>query len=179
MGKTDQWKVIPGFESYEISNTGQIRNRDKLLKPVNNGKGYLKIVLHQDGKEKRFYIHRLVAEAFIQNPEHKPCVNHIDCNPSNNCIENLEWCTHQENVDWMARQGRNKRTEQWLKNLHKAQEEAYVAVVGQNIKTGEEIRFSKLNDVRTLGFQPSCVCNCCQGKRKQHKGYRWTYEKVV
>jgi hypothetical protein len=81
---------------------------------------------------------------------------------------------------WMKTQGRSKRRPEWLENLHKAQEETYVAVVGENIQTGEKIYFSKLNDVKKAGFQPSCVCYCCKGKRgiTQHKGYRWKYEKT-
>lgn len=181
MEKTEQWKVIEGFDLYEISNTGKIRNqKGKILKPVDNGKGYLKFTLKHDGRNKREYVHRLVAAAFISNPENKPCVNHIDNDPSNNCVENLEWCTHQENMNWMNKQNRAKRTPEWIENLHKAQEETYVAVIGENIKSGEKIYFSKLNDVKKEGFQPSCVCDCCKGKRgrTQHKGYRWKYEKV-
>ncbi len=181
MGKTEQWKVIEGFDLYEISTTGKIRNaKGRILKPVDNGKGYLKFTLKQNGRNQREYVHRLVAVAFIPNPENKPFVNHIDNDPSNNCVDNLEWCTHQENMDWMNRQGRAKRTPEWLENLHKAQEETYVAIVGENILTGEKIYFSKLNDVKKAGFQPSCVCYCCKGKRgiTQHKGYRWRYEKV-
>ena len=62
MGKTEQWKVIEGFDLYEISNTGKIRNqKGKILKPVDNGKGYLKFELKNDGRNKREYVHRLVA----------------------------------------------------------------------------------------------------------------------
>jgi hypothetical protein len=195
MGKTEQWKMIEGFDLYEVSNTGKIRTKDrvvnngvgtfvrkgKALKPADNGKGYLKLVLKQDGRSKKAYVHRLVADAFIPNPENKPCVNHIDNDPSNNHVENLEWCTHQENMDWMKTQGRDKRTSEWLDNLRKAQEKTYKAVVGENIQTGEKIYFSKLNDVKKAGFQPSCVCHCCNGNRgvKQHKGYRWSYEEKI
>ena len=181
MGKTEQWKVIEDFDLYEISNTGKIRNqKGKILKPTDNGKGYLKFTLKQDGRIKKKYIHRLVAAAFIPNPENKPFVNHIDNNPANNHVENLEWCTHQENMNWMNKQNRAKRTPEWLENLHKAQEETYVGVIGENIKTGEKIYFSKLNDVKKAGFQPSCVCYCCKGNRgiTQHKGYRWKYETI-
>ena len=146
MGKTEQWKVIEGFDLYEISNTGKIRNKKgKILKPFDNGKGYLKFTLKQDGRRKSKYIHRLVASAFIPNPDNKPFINHIDNDPTNNCSENLEWCTHQENIDWMNEQNRAKRTSEWIENLHKAQEKTYVAVVGENIKTGEKIYFSKFN----------------------------------
>lgn len=195
MGKTEQWKVIEGFDLYEVSNTGKVRSKDRtthnrngsfikkgrILKPVDNGTGHLKVELKQDGRKKRAYVHRLVAIAFIPNPEEKLFVNHIDNNPSNNNVENLEWCTHKENMDWMNSQGRARRTKEWLNHLHTSQEKTYMAVVGTNILTGEKIYFSKLNDVKEAGFQPSCVCCCCKGKRgtKQHKGYEWNYESQV
>lgn len=195
MGKTEQWKVIPGFDLYEVSNAGRVRSKDRILnngictflrkgrilKPQDNGTKHLRVELKQDGRRKREYVHRLVAEAFIPNPGQKPCVNHIDNDPTNNDVENLEWCTHQENTDWMNLQGRAKRTPEWIKNLHKTQEQNYTAVVGENILTGEKVYFSKLNDVKKAGFQPSCVCYCCSGKRgvTQHKGYRWKYEKCI
>lgn len=194
MGKTELWKVIEDFELYEVSNTGKVRSKDRIskngkgsflkkgmiLKPVDNGNGHLKVELKQDGKRKRAYVHRLVAAAFIPNPERKPCVNHIDNDPSNNCVDNLEWCTHQENMNWMNSQDRAKRTHEWLQHLHETQAKSYVSVVGENIHTGEKIYFSKLNDVKRAGFNPSCVCRCCKGTHgvTQHKGYRWKYEKT-
>ncbi len=195
MGSTEVWKVVPGFDLYEVSNTGRVRSKDRItqngsgsfvkkgriLKPQDNGTKHLKVELKQDGRRKKEYVHRLVAEAFIPNPDNKPCVNHIDNDPTNNDVNNLEWCTHQENMNWMYSQNRAKRTPEWIQNLHKAQEQTYTAVVGENIQTGEKIYFSKLNDVKKAGFQPSCVCNCCKGNRgiKQHKGYRWKYENSI
>lgn len=190
MGK-EVWKVIPEFDLYEVSNYGNVRCKERMMttgvatfvkkgrfiKGSDNGSGYKKVQLKQDGNTKKEYIHRLVANAFIENPENKQFVNHIDNNPSNNRVENLEWCTPQENHDWMRKQKRDKRTRQWIERLHKAQEKQYVSVIGENIETGEKIKFKNINSVKAKGFQPSCVCNCCQGKLKQHKGYRWFYEK--
>lgn len=179
MGTTEQWKVIEGYDSYEVSNTGKVRSKRKgsLLKLLDNGKGYYKAQLYYEGKAQKEYVHRLVASAFIPNPTNKLYVNHIDNNPSNNDVSNLEWCTHQENMEWMKKQGRNKRTQKWLEHLHLAQSKEYRAVIGKNIETGQIIRFEKLNDVKKAGFQPSCVCCCCNGTRNvtQHKGYRWEY----
>lgn len=190
MGK-EEWKSIKGFECYEISNTGLVRSKDReittgvatfikkgqILIPVDNGKGYKKVVLKSNGKVKRAYIHRLVAQYFIPNPENKPFINHIDNDPSNNSADNLGWCTHQENMDWAKSQGRTKWNKEACDKLHKTMEKTYVAVIGENIKTGEKLYFEKLNDVKKAGFQPSCVCYCCKGKRgiRQHKGYRWEY----
>ena len=191
----ERWKKIEGFEIYEVSNKGNVRSKSrvvknpvatfkvegKMLKGIPNSNGYLRVNLYKDGKYHRKFIHRLVAQHFIENAENKPCVNHIDNNPQNNDVENLEWCTHQENMDWANKQGRMN----WNFPRRKVQEEAqakyYIAVIGENIVTGEKMYFSKLNDVKKAGFQPSCVCYCCKGKRgiTQHKGYRWKYEKVV
>ena len=72
--------------------------RERILVPSNNGNGYLIIFLSKNGKRKRFYIHRLVANAFIPNPENKPCVNHRDYNKQNNNLINLEWASVKENT---------------------------------------------------------------------------------
>ena len=92
------WLDILGLENYyQISNTGKIKNKNgKLLKPYLQN-GYLRIGLFKNNKTKSFYIHRLVATAFIKNKENKPIINHIDGNKLNNSVNNLEWCTYAEN----------------------------------------------------------------------------------
>lgn len=111
------WKTINGYYGkYEISNMGRVRKTGRLysnsknkgilfydkpilLKPFDNGSGYKIICLHDGKKRKNQYIHRLVAEYFIDNPDKKDYVNHIDYNRSNNCFTNLEWCSVQENIN--------------------------------------------------------------------------------
>lgn len=171
----EEWRVIPEFEEYEVSSYGRVRHGQKILKGLDNGTGYKKLNLVNGNNKKRFYVHRLVAMAFVPNPINKPCVNHIDNNRENNRADNLEWCTHKENYDWMARQGRNKRTKEWLEKLHKTQSKDYKAVIGINIKTGKKIYFKSLNSVRKKGFNPPCVCRCCKGIGKTHAGYIWKY----
>ena len=100
------FKDIVGFEGkYQISNLGNVKSlnyknthQEKLLKPVPHSKGYLKIQLMKDGKRKSFFIHRLVAEAFLSNPDNKPEVNHINSNRQDNRLENLEWVSTSENA---------------------------------------------------------------------------------
>lgn len=95
------WKIIDEFPNYQISNLGNIKNsKGKILKPHANKKGYLYVCLSKKCKLHNCQIHRLVAKAFIENPLNKPCVNHIDFNPSNNHLENLQWVTHSENCLW-------------------------------------------------------------------------------
>lgn len=185
----EQWRKIPNVEYYEISNLGRVRSLDRvivqkngkeyikkgrILKNSNHGNGYYKVSF-RIGDIKSAYVHRLVAMAFIPNPENKPCINHIDNDPSNNRADNLEWVTKQENTDWMIKQGRNKRTAIWLKRLHETQKKDYKPVCGTNIKTGKKIHFESINATKNAGYQPSSVCMCCKHLWKQHKGYTWEY----
>lgn len=94
------WKDIKGYPNYQISNQGRVWStyRQRCLKPYKNNSGYLAThLIAINGKRKNELIHRLVALAFIDNPEGKPEVNHIDRNKENNNVENLEWVTHSEN----------------------------------------------------------------------------------
>lgn len=102
------YKDIQGYEGrYQVSNLGNVISfkRGIQLKPDNQN-GYLRVSLCKDGVATRFLIHRLVAQAFIPNKDNKPHINHIDNNPSNNNVSNLEWCTHSENMLHAHKQGR-------------------------------------------------------------------------
>jgi len=108
------WKVIEGYEGYyEVSNLGRVKSlrrwrrsgkggyfqKEKILKTSIYEKAkYFSVELYKDSKRKRMTVHRIVAQAFITNPDNKQTVNHIDGNRHNNCIENLEWCTQKENI---------------------------------------------------------------------------------
>ena len=113
----EEWKPVVGYEGlYEISSHGNVRSLDRVIRITNHkylskiihigkerkkvldAKGYYYIIVHNSGKRKGYKIHRMVADAFIPNPFKKPHVNHIDGNPINNCLSNLEWCTPLENV---------------------------------------------------------------------------------
>ena len=95
------WKGIKGYEdAYEVSNLGNVRRTDtkQPIKPVVSGNERYPVVgLWRNNKHKVRRVHRIVAETFIPNPENKPCIDHIDTNPWNNCVSNLRWCTHKEN----------------------------------------------------------------------------------
>ena len=110
----ERWKNIPGYEGlYEASSKGQIRSKkgkttyterhgervwkSRILKEKDKKGRETRYDLWKNGKSKTFLGHRLIAQTFIPNLENKPCVNHIDGNPKNNHIENLEWCTYKEN----------------------------------------------------------------------------------
>jgi hypothetical protein len=95
------WKDIPGYEGlYQVSNLENvysIRNKKNLIGGT-TAYGHRFVMLSKNGTHKSVYFHRLVAEAFIPNPDNLPIVHHIDENPKNNTVENLEWCTQKENV---------------------------------------------------------------------------------
>ena len=112
------WKPISAYETfYAVSNFGRVKSlcnrigshgkiieieRECIMHPTDNGKGYLLVSLSRNGNRKNFYVHRLVAEAFCDNPQSKKYVNHKDRNKSNNSADNLEWCTQKENVNHSA-----------------------------------------------------------------------------
>lgn len=95
------WKPINGFVgAYWISDKGRVKNsRGKLLKPIDNGHGYMRVDLRSNGQREQKLIHRLVAEHFIPNAENKPEVNHKDKKRNKNAADNLEWVTRQENEE--------------------------------------------------------------------------------
>ena len=118
----EEWRPVCGFEGlYEVSNLGRIKSLSRIIRANTcgkriiperilsnciNGSGYCTVVLCKNGKHTTFLVHRLVAEAFIPNPNNYPQVNHKDENPSNNCVENLEWCDQKYNSNYGTR---NKR----------------------------------------------------------------------
>ena len=113
------FKDIQGYEGlYQVSNLGNVKslpkgdgngNRERLLKQEvisKNHTSYRRVTLSKEGKTKRFQVHRLVAQVFLPNPSNLPFVNHVDNNGSNNTLSNLEWCTHEHNMQHSANQGR-------------------------------------------------------------------------
>lgn len=98
------WKPIEGFENYEVSNKGNVRNNNfhstgkcKLIAQTPDNRGYPKVSLFKNNKRKCFMVHRLVAQAFIPNPDNLETVNHKDEVKTNNCVENLEWMSDLDN----------------------------------------------------------------------------------
>lgn len=111
----ETWKDIAGYEGlYQVSNLGRVKSlkfrnnrgvkdRVRMMTPTDNGKGYLIVSFKVNGHRKNHYVHRLVAEHFVENLANCKYVNHIDYDTKNNRCDNLEWCTQQENVRYSAK----------------------------------------------------------------------------
>ena len=168
------WKDVEGYEGkYQVSNLGRVKslnfrntNTSKIMSLNDNGYGYLVVSLRKDGKRESKYVHRLVAQAFIENKENKPQVNHIDEDKRNNCVDNLEWVTGSENINHGTRNirdGLNKKT----------------GVIGINISSGYIIGFNSFKESKDFSFNPRCISHCVSGRNKTHKGFRWMYDKDI
>lgn len=165
MAETEIWKDVSGYEGrYIVSTLGHIKNvkRNKLLKPTIDSKGYSNVKLYMNNiQSKTHKVHRLVASAFLSNPDNKPQVNHKDENRTNNRVDNLEWCTNKYNCNY----GNHS------KHLSKP--------ILQFDKNGNYIR--KWNGAseagRTLNICIQSIQKCCKSKRFSAGGYVWKYEK--
>lgn len=98
----ENWSDIIGFPEYQISDLGRVKSLKKrtanVMAATPNTNGHLYVKLRANGRYHKQYVHRLVATAYIQNPNNFPVVNHIDANPQNNAVSNLEWCTQKSNM---------------------------------------------------------------------------------
>lgn len=123
----EQWKTIEGFEDYEISTFGRVKShkymRDSILKPRVTHDGYVWYSLSKHGKGHTKRANRLVAEAFIPNPENKKTVNHIDGDKTNNHVDNLEWATLNEQMQHAYKNGLKKPVRGYLQGNHVFSEE--------------------------------------------------------
>lgn len=173
----EEWKPICGYEGlYEVSSLGRVKSlrdnngnpREKILKFGKKPNGYLQCELYKNGKGKNFIIHRLVATAFIQNPNNYQTVNHIDENKENNCVNNLEWMDMKQQINHGTCIQRRVEKQ---KNDPKKSKQVY-----QYSKNGELIKiWQSVNECGRNGYLNSNVSNCCLGKQKSHKGYIWSY----
>jgi len=183
----ETWKEIKNYEGfYEVSSLGRVRSltryikqknnskkkiAGKILKPIPNKNGYLMVTLSKDCKGKRYFVHRLVADAFILNKNNKKEVNHIDENPKNNKVNNLEWVTHLENSNYGTRGKRiSKNLKEWCKK-NRVKKVKQVSLNGIFIKEWESAK-----DVqKELGINSKGISLCATKRRKTAGGYKWIY----
>lgn len=160
----EKWKVITGYNNYAVSNYGRVKNVviDKILKPDVTYDGYLRVTLWKEGKSKHFRIHRLVAEAFISNPNDYPSVNHKNEIKTDNCITNLEWCSIAYNNTY---NGRAKRAGEKFKKPVKQLKNGLVIAVFNSVKEAAE----------ALGINPNSISNTLTGRSKTAGGFKWEF----
>lgn len=166
-------KDIKGYEGlYTIDDKGQVFSliTHKYLKAAKCGSGYLKVMLCKDKKHTNVMIHRLVAEAFIPNPDGKLTVNHIDGDKTNNDISNLEWNTYSENLKHAYVHGFSRWNEKKGKPMR--------AVYKIDKDTGKILkRYRCIGDaVRdTNAYHYSAIIDACKGKNQTCAGFKWRY----
>ena len=166
-----EWRDIKDYEGlYQVSGTGEVRSliSNRILVKCNTGK-YLQVTLCKDGKQKNFLVHRLVAEAFIPNPNNKPEVNHKSEVKTDNRVENLEWIWHKDNINHGTR---TKRASETRKKGEKSKTVLQFSLDGTLIR-----EWSSASEVqRQLNFHETNIASCCIGKRKSAHGFIWKYK---
>ena len=180
-----QWKPIRGYEGlYEVSDYGDVRSLDReviqgarggsssthiykgqMLKPRKQYNGYMTVNLAKNGTFQRVSIHRLVGYHYLEKPSGKDCINHLDGNPENNHVSNLEWCTQSENIQYAYDKGTKTPPHQ--------------KKVGQFDLDGNLIAvwISEAEASRSLGLHQSNIGKVCRGERNQTGGYIWRFIK--
>ena len=209
-------KPIRGYEGYyRVDQFGRVFSDDRIIHVVDNGREYEKLILGKqmkqsvhsrgyktvdltkDGVTKRKYVHRLVAEAFIQNPDNLPFINHKDEDKTNNFVENLEWCTNEYNVNYgsaidRARkkkigiphtQEHNRKIAESLRSYYKHHESKHKGAISPKRKpiigilpNGEVHHFTSATEAAMLlnGSQTN-ISAACRGKKKTAYGYKWMF----
>ena len=210
------WKDIEGYEGlYQVSNLGRVKSlsrlvdkgkygtiytKERILKNQKVNVNYLFVILSKDGKHKNMTVHRLMAKAFLPNPDNLSDVNHKDENPSNNFIyvnkdgsvdyekSNLEWCTHKYNCNYGTSKFRiiktrrknndvsemvkkQKETKKRLKSRCRPLPVAQYKMDGELVATYE----SALQASKITGVHVSAILRCCHGTYKQMRGFIWKF----
>ena len=182
----EMWKEVKGYGGkYQVSNLGNVRSVDRtfvnacgvmvtrkgsMLKPIQKRDGYMKVTMHREGKVNTELIHRLVAKAFIPNPNNLPQVNHKDGNKRNNDVSNLEWCTALSNMHHAKQHGLRNNALKYAKSMRKA-------VIATNIETGKETFYESIHEAEKVFGRH--VTNVLSGARNKTKGHTFRYVKEV
>ena len=178
----EEWLAVPGFEGlYEVSNTGKVRSleredvvvthnsqtfkrkrSEKLLTQYVDRYGYMKVYLYKCGKPHYLTVHRLVALAFIPNAENKKTVDHIDCDRTNNRVENLRWATMKENLDHSHRMGRQVMN---------------ATPIVATSPEGKSFRFSSQREAaRASGVKQYAISRALHGEKPDLKGWWFSFD---
>jgi len=190
----EEWRAVKGYEGfYEVSNMGRVKSlkrrvpnpncggqytvNEKILRPSSNPLGYENVRLSKGGVSVHKLVHRLVAEAFIENPNNYPVVNHKDETPSNNSVANLEWCTQKYNSNYgnaYAKKSEAQKKKDW----------SWRKTTGCNRKKVEQLSmdgtvintFNSLTDAaQATNTNLTKISACCNGARQMTNGYKWRF----
>lgn len=169
------WKQCPKYPFIEASNLGRVRTKDRYVPSKGGGKrlikgrvlkqqlhpcGYMYVSFRTNGKYFKLSVHRIIATCFIPNPDNLPEVNHRDCNPKNNVVSNLEWCTRQYNVAYREKYGTP------------ASEALGCPVFAVNLETLEVLHFETQSEAsRQLGVFRGHINNVLKGRLNKTHGY--------
>ena len=175
----EQWKPVKGYEGfYEVSNLGQVKGierietrrngtpyhvKESLLYQYKGKEGYFRVRLRKPGNTKTLLVHRLVAVAFVKNPNGFLEITHKDECKTNNKAENLEWCSRKYNITYGT--GRERQAEKQSKKVYQ------YSLDGKLVKEWKSTKECKRN-----GHDQWRIVDCCRGKAKTHHGYKWSYE---
>ena len=197
MTDIEQWRtaVYDGeiYEGlYKVSNLGRILSlnylntgKAELMTPVERKDGYFQVCLSKNGESKTCLVHRLVAFTFLPNPEGKPCINHKIQGKKGKKINmvifnedgtidkertSIEWVTAKENNNYGTHNERMAKTKKGIPNIKLSKRVLQLSLTGDLIR-----EWPSTNECGRNGFNQSHVVNCCNGKRKTHKGFRWMY----
>lgn len=169
--EVEEWRDVKGYENlYQVNRKGKVRSSHKgyweILTSVINNRGYKQYLFHKDGKRKNMRGNRLVAEAYIPNPDNLPFVNHKDENPANDCVENLEWCTQQYNTTYGTAIQKRIKSNPRVK-----------PVVMLNANGEFEMEFeSSAEAARYIGGNGSNVWAVCNKRAEKYKGKVFMYK---
>ena len=169
------WKDIKDYEGhYQVSNLSRVKSikfgKEIILKQ-NIRRGYYYVCLSKNGIAKNYFVHRLVAQAFIDNTDNLPCVNHKDEDKLNNNVDNLEFCSVLYNNTYNER---HKKIAEKNINGKKSKPVLQYTLDGVFVKEWESTREAGRN-----GYQQICISKCCRGINKQHKGFIWKYKEDI
>lgn len=193
------WKDIEGYEGlYQISNEGKVKSLPREWKCARNESGnrhhneiimspqlrlnYYRVRLVKYGVGKNKSVHRLVAEAFIPNPDNKPCIDHINGNPIDNRVENLRWCTQEENNGFELHRNNvgkallgRKHSEETIEKIRK---KLYKSVNQYDLDGNFIATYASAKEAAKItNSNYVSICQCCTRRNKTANGYIWKYEK--
>lgn len=193
--ENEEWRAIEGIPGFQVSNMGRVRSLDRICtrimgdgrpnkryfkgrdvpQKINKSGGYVIVKMYANGKTNTEYVHRLVASAFIPNPNNYRCVNHKDENKTNNRADNLEWCTHKYNNNYGTKPMRLSKVRKGMirPTLRKAID-CFDYSTGEYITTYPAIIVAH----KTLGIPQGSIMRVLSGKRKKAHGYSFKYSSV-